>query len=244
MPSAAIHVGTSGWSYDHWKGPFYPGDLASRDMLGYYAQRLNSVEINSSFYRLPDRATFGHWRDAVPDGFVFSTKASRYITHMKKLKDPETSTSPFLARIGTLGRALGPILFQLPPRWSFNERRLADLLDELPAKYRYAFEFRDSTWLNDHAFALLAQHNAALCIYDLAGFRSPFEITADFVYVRLHGPGTAYGGSYETRALARWAGRITTWARSGHTVYCYFNNDVHGYAVANALRLQAMLDGM
>jgi uncharacterized protein YecE (DUF72 family) len=241
MPRAAIYIGTSGWSYDHWKGPFYPADLANRNMLGYYAQHLRSVEINNSFYRLPERATFEHWRDAVPDGFLFSTKASRYITHMKKLKDPKTSVRQFFMRVGALGRALGPILFQLPPRWSFNERRLADFLDHLPAKYLYAFEFRDLTWLNDCAFSLLRQRSAALCIYDLAGFQSPLEITADFCYLRLHGPNTAYGGSYEIRALARWARRISTWSRSGHAVYCYFDNDERGYAVDNALRLQAML---
>jgi uncharacterized protein YecE (DUF72 family) len=241
MPRAAIYIGTSGWSYDHWKGLFYPEDLASQDMLGYYAHRLRSVEINSSFYRLPERPTFERWRDAVPDGFVFSTKASRYITHMKKLKDPKLSARRFFTRVGALGRALGPILFQLPPRWSFNEHRLADFLDQLPAKYRYAFEFRDSTWLNDRAFTLLGQHNAALCIYDLAGFRSPLETTADFVYLRLHGPKTAYGGSYDTRALACWARRISAWAQSGRTAYCYFDNDERGDAVDNALRLQAML---
>ena len=216
-------------------------DRAGQDMLGYYAKRLRSVEINSSFYRLPERATFEHWRDTVPDRFVFSTKASRYITHMKKLNDPKASVHRLFTRAGVLGRALGPILFQLPPRWSFNERRLADFLDELPAQYRYAFEFRDSTWLNDRAFALLRQHGAAVCIYDLAGFLSPLETTADFVYVRLHGPKIAYAGSYETCALARWAKRISTWSRTGHTVYCYFDNDERGYAVDNALRLQAML---
>jgi uncharacterized protein YecE (DUF72 family) len=241
MPHAGLYIGTSGWSYEHWKGPFYPEDLASQDMLGHYAQRLRSVEINASFYRLPERATFEHWRDAVPDGFRFSVKASRYITHMKKLKDPKASVRRFFTRAGALGRALGPILFQLPPRWSLDERRLADFLDQLPVQYRYSFEFRDSTWLNDRSFALLRQHNAALCIYDLAGFLSPLEITADFVDVRLHGPKTAYGGSYETRALARWAKRISTWSRTGHTVYCYFDNDERGYAADNALRLQAML---
>ncbi|HEY7673206.1 MAG TPA: DUF72 domain-containing protein [Gammaproteobacteria bacterium] len=241
MPSAAIHIGTSGWSYEHRKGTFYPEDLGSRDMLGHYAQRLRSVEINSSFYRLPDRATFEHWRDAVPDGFVFSTKASRYITHMKKLKNPTASVRRFFTRVGALGHTLGPILFQLPPRRSFHERRLVDFLDHLPAKYRYAFEFRDPTWLNDRAFAALRRHNAALCIYDLAGFRSPLEITAGFVYLRLHGPGTAYACRYETHALARWAKRISTWSESGRTVYCYFDNDERGYAVDNALCLRAML---
>jgi uncharacterized protein YecE (DUF72 family) len=241
MPRAALYIGTSGWSYDHWKGPFYPEELASQDMLGYYAQRLRSVEINTSFYRLPERATFEHWRHAVPDGFVFSAKASRYITHMKKLKDPKASVRRFFTRAGALGRALGPILFQLPPRWSFDERRLADFLDQLPAKHRYAFEFRDPTWLNDRAFALLGQHNAAVCIYDLAGFRSPLEITTDFIYLRLHGPKTGYGGRYDTRALARWAKRISIWSQDSRTVYCYFNNDECGYAVDNALRLQAML---
>lgn len=211
-------------------------------MLEYYTRRFGSVEINNSFYRLPERAAFAHWRDAVPDGFVFSTKASRYITHMKKLKDPRTSVRRFFARVTALGDTLGPILFQLPPRWAFNERRLAEFLDDLPDGHSCAFEFRDHTWLNGRAFELLRQHNAALCIYDLAGFQSPAEVTADFVYLRLHGPEREYCGSYATSALERWANRCSAWSDGGLPVYCYFDNDERGYAVENALRLRSILE--
>ncbi len=237
----SVRIGTSGWSYDHWKGPFYPADVAAHDLLGHYARSFDTAEINNSFYRLPERKTLRSWLDAVPDGFVFSAKASRYITHQKKLKDPRQSTRKFLRRIAVLGDALGPILFQLPPRWSFNEERLAQFLGTLPGRHRYTFELRDPSWINDAALALLADHGAAFCIYELDGFVSPLEVTADFVYVRLHGPGGPYQGSYSTRALRRWAQRISEWRSDGLAVYCYFDNDENGYAPLNAAELASML---
>jgi uncharacterized protein YecE (DUF72 family) len=242
MHDAATHIGTSGWSYDHWRGSFYPDDLPSGEMLGLYARCFTSVEINTSFYRLPERATFKQWRDTVPSGFTFSVKASRYLSHMKKLKNAKTSARRFFARASTLGDTLGPVLFQLPPRWSFDELRLADFLASQPPENPLAFEFRDHSWFNARAFELLEKHNAALCIYDLAGFQSPLEITADFVYLRLHGPADAYRGSYSTRRLDTWAERLSSWSQRGLSVYCYFNNDEAGYAAENALRLRAMLD--
>ena len=190
-----IHVGTSGWSYDHWKGPFYPGNLPGNRMLEYYAQHFRSVEINCSFYRLPEKKTLQHWYECTPDDFLFTAKASRYITHMKKLKDPQESVPVFLDRISLLKDKLGPILFQLPPRWRFNATRLGAFLDSLSNEFRYAFEFRDHSWLNREALELLARHNMSFCIYELEGFVTPDEITADHIYVRLHGPGDAYQGS-------------------------------------------------
>jgi uncharacterized protein YecE (DUF72 family) len=236
-----IRVGTSGWSYDHWKGPFYPDHLAAERMLACYAGHLRTTEINTSFYHLPAKTTLKRWHDATPADFLFTVKASRYITHMKKLGDPRRSVGIFLQRMRTLGDKLGPILFQLPPRWRFNRERLVAFLEALSGEFRYAFEFRDRSWLNEEAFELLSRHRAALCIYELDGFLSPREITTDMVYVRLHGPAGPYRGSYDNICLSGWAGDFARWAAGGCAVYCYFDNDERGYAALNALRLQAML---
>jgi uncharacterized protein YecE (DUF72 family) len=241
--TGSLYIGTSGWSYRHWRGPFYPVDLTGAHMLGFYAGHFRSAEINNSFYQLPQAQSLQRWREAVPRDFVFAAKASRYITHMKKLKDPQASTCGFLQRMETLGRQLGPILFQLPPRWHFNAARLAGLLECLPDSHRYAFEFRDHSWHGPPCYRLLEQHNAAFCIYDLDGFVSPRQVTADFVYVRLHGPGAPYQGSYTTRVLAGWAGAFSQWLATGRDVYCYFDNDQAGYAAADAARLSRMLSG-
>jgi uncharacterized protein YecE (DUF72 family) len=240
---ASIHIGTSGWQYDHWKGPFYPEGLSNRDLLPYYAERFHTVEINNSFYRLPEAKTFKAWHDATPAGFIFTVKASRYITHMKKLKDPKQPTSTLLERAGTLGEMLGPILFQLPPRWHFNLGRLESFLESLPRDNRYAFEFRDPTWFDSRTYQALEAQGAAFCIYELAGRLSPKEVTAGFVYIRLHGPKGAYQGQYDTSVLSGWAGAISTWVRQGKEVFCYFDNDEAGYAAQDALRLQEMVGG-
>jgi uncharacterized protein YecE (DUF72 family) len=236
-----ILIGTSGWSYDHWQGPFYPPDLPVANRLRYYAEHFSSVEINNSFYHLPEKDTLRKWRDAVPDDFVFTAKGSRYITHMKKLKDPKENLSLFLDRISVLGNKLGPILFQLPPRWRFNAQRLAAFFEVLSSEFRYTFEFRDQSWLNEQTYALLAQNAAAFCIYELDGFLSPKEITADFTYVRLHGPSGPYRGSYDSRTLSSWAEDFSTWSAQVRDVYCYFDNDEAGYAARNALQLQSLL---
>jgi uncharacterized protein YecE (DUF72 family) len=236
-----IHIGTSGWSYDHWKGPFYPGHLADERMLACYAGHFRTTEINTSFYHLPAEETLKLWHELTPADFLFAVKGSRYITHMKKLKDPGQSVSAFLRRIRILGDKLGPILFQLPPRWRFNKERLAAFLDALSGEFRYAFEFRDRSWLNEETREMLSRHGAAFCIYELGGFLSPKEITSDLVYVRLHGPGGPYQGSYNDECLSGWAGDFARWAAQGHAVFCYFDNDERGYAARNAMSLQAML---
>lgn len=236
----SIHIGTSGWHYKHWEGVFYPEGLATESWLGYYLEHLETVEINNTFYQLPKETTLSKWRESVPEGFVFAVKASRYITHMKKLKDPQNSVNTFLSRIETLGPNLGPILFQLPPNWHFNGERLNAFLDVLPPCRRYAFELRDPDWLNEEAYAILEEHDAAFCIYDFHGRQSPKQVTADFVYVRLHGPYGPYRGKYDAETLAGWAGAISAWRGQGRDVYCYFDNDEAGYAVQNALELRAM----
>jgi uncharacterized protein YecE (DUF72 family) len=236
-----IHIGTSGWHYDHWRGPFYPENLAPAEFLKFYQQKFHTVEINNSFYRLPSEKALIDWRQAVPPGFIFAVKGSRFITHMKKLKDPEKSIAPFMERVPLLGDRLGPILFQLPPRWHFNGERLRNFLKVLPREYRYALELRDPTWLNQEAYGLLREHGAAFCIYELAGRVSPREVTADFVYIRLHGPGVAYQGRYDRQTLASWARDISAWVAQGKAVFCYFDNDEAAYAAQNAQELQEML---
>jgi uncharacterized protein YecE (DUF72 family) len=239
--STDIHIGTSGWHYHHWIGPFYPPATRRESFLEHYARHFSTVEINNTFYRLPTRHAVMEWHDGSPPDFVFAAKGSRFITHMKKLKDPKTSIQRYFDLIELLGDKLGPIVFQLPPRWHLNLDRLAEFLKTLPRRRRYAFEFRDESWLDPRTYELLAEDNAALCLYDYAGRQAPLKVTADFVYIRLHGPGRAYQGSYSDRALAIWARRIHGWRAHGIAVYCYFDNDEHGYAPANALTLARLV---
>jgi len=240
-PRGALWIGTSGWHYPHWVGPFYPPGLRAAQFLEYYAARFRSVEINNSFYQLPSVADLRRWKSAVPEGFLFAVKASRYITHMKKLKDPAVTCQKFFDRVAALEEALGPVLFQLPPRWRVDTERLAAFLEGLPGGLRYAFEFRDPSWFNAEVEALLQQHGAAVCIFDLAGYLSPRLVTAGFVYVRLHGPAGRYQGTYSSQTLAGWARQIEAWRRSGRDVYCYFDNDEAGYAIRDARRLAEMV---
>ncbi len=236
-----VLIGTSGWSYPHWLGPFYPRALPQDAELAFYARRFRSVEINNTFYRLPERRTLKGWHDAVPPNFIFAVKASRFITHMKKLNAPARALGIFFRRIEALGDKLGPVLFQLPPRWRCNHARLASFLSSLSRDFRYAFEFRDPSWLEPATYDLLAQHGAALCIYELAGYRSPITVTSRLVYIRLHGPKGPYQGRYTRRALARWADRIGAWSAEGRSVCCYFDNDQLGYAALNALELSHLV---
>ncbi len=239
-----IRIGTSGFHYKHWKGPFYPEKMREAAMLNFYTQHFNTVELNNSFYRLPSVSAFEEWRDATPENFVFAVKASRFITHNKKLKDPENALDNLLPRAIHLKNKLGPILFQLPPQWRVNPERLRGLLQILPAELRYAFEFRELSWINAEIYGMLREFNAAFCIYELAGYHSPLAITADFTYVRLHGPESGkYQGSYSEQRLSQWARQIDSWAKELKAIYVYFDNDQSGYAGANALRLRDMIFG-
>lgn len=241
MARGAIHIGTSGWHYGHWRGPFYPEGMAPADFLRFYATHFRDVEINNTFYRLPAPKTLAAWRDDTPPGFVFACKASRYITHMKKLKDAPESTERFFAAVNILAPKLGPVLFQLPPAWRVNAQRLSLFLTALPAKLRYAFEFRDESWFAEDIIRLLGQRNAAFCISDLNYRQSPLNVTADFAYIRLHGPDGAYRGCYSEDSLQGWAGKIMEWRQAGIDVYCYFDNDDRAYAALNAARLLALV---
>jgi len=239
-----IRIGTSGFHYKHWIGRFYPAKTAASKMLDFYLQHFNTVELNNSFYRLPTTEAFDAWREATPPNFVFAVKASRFLTHNKKLKDPRQALDNLLPRAAHLGPKLGPILFQLPPHWRVNAGRLENLLEILPRDLRYAFEFRELSWITPAITSMLTKFNAAFCICELAGYHSPLHITADFAYVRLHGPDPGkYQGSYSKEKLKAWARRIETWAADLKAVYIYFDNDQVGYAAANALTLKEMIRG-
>lgn len=242
MTQGRIFIGTSGWAYPHWRGRFYPERLGEEDMFAYYAERFATTELNNTFYRLPSQDTIAAWREAAPSGFLFSVKASRYITHTKRLKEPDRTLPEFLRRIRGLEAHLGPVLFQLPGRWRPNPDRLEAFLAALAKETRPTFEFRDTRWHVGSIFDRLRCHNAAFCIWELNGIQAPLEVTADFVYVRLHGPAKAYQGSYADRTLGQWAERLSGWAEQGLQVFCYFDNDEAGYAAANAQRLVECLD--
>lgn len=244
MSNGGIHIGTSGWAYDHWKGRFFPERIGSDAMLAEYARHFDCVELNSTFYRMPSADTLRRWADTVPGSFRFAVKASRYITHIKKLKDSPDTLATFLERVRGLGDRLGPILFQLPPRFRFNRQRLETLLEVFPDDLACAFEFRDESWFADAALALLDQHGAALCHYDLGGRRAPTTaFTGRFGYLRLHGPEQAYEGRYSDAALDEWARTLHAWTAEGHDVWCFFDNDAEAHAPSDALRLRERLAG-
>lgn len=236
------YIGTSGWHYKHWVGNFYPEKHKAAQMLEWYQRHFDTVELNNSFYKLPNVESFATWRDATPRGFTFAVKGSRFITHNKKLKEPENALNNLLPRAEVLGGKLGPVLFQLPPKWRKNVARLADFLQALPAYHRYCFEFREPSWLSEDVYSVLRGYNAAFCIYELAGFHTPFVLTADWTYIRLHGPETRkYAGSYPRAQLKKWAERLRKWSPELKAAYVYFDNDQAGYAAANALELKRML---
>lgn len=211
-------------------------------MLEFYTRHFDTVELNNTFYKLPTEEALNSWRGGTPANFRFALKGSRFLTHMKKLKDAGQGIERFFERATLLGRKLGPAVFQLPPRWGVNVERLEDFLEALPRGHRYAFEFRDESWNRAEVFKLLRRHRAAYCIFDLAGFQSPLEITADFTYIRLHGPGAKYQGRYGEDALRAWTRRLRDWKL--RAAYVYFDNDQAGYAAQNALRLKQMLNSI
>jgi uncharacterized protein YecE (DUF72 family) len=233
-----LWIGTSGYQYDHWKGSFYPADLPKKQWFAHYAQHFDTVEINNTFYHLPEASTFDEWRDAAPGGFRYALKYSRYGSHMKRLKDPEGHIDMFMQRAERLGSLLGPILVQLPPRFRADPARLDAFLRAAPRTRQWVLEFRDRSWLCEEVYTVLETHQAALCIHDLLEDH-PRRITAAFAYLRFHG--VSYGGSYSPQFLTAEAQRIRGYLSQGLEVYAYFNNDAGGYAVRNALDLKRYL---
>lgn len=234
-----MRVGTSGWIYPHWRGAFYPRELAGGRWFEHYSRTFDTVEINNTFYRLPDAGTFDAWREQAPAGFVYAVKASRFLTHMKKLKDPAEPLARLIERARRLGEHLGPVLYQLPPRWRADEARLKAFCRTLPPGLEHVIEFRDPSWLGERILALLEEHAVSLCVHDLLPAH-PRRITGRIVYVRLHGHGARYAGSYPREQLRSWARWLTEDA-ADRPAYVYFDNDRDAHAVRNALTLRALL---
>jgi len=240
---ADVRIGCSGWVYRHWKGGvFYPEGLRAADELAFYASRFSTAELNGSFYRLPTDKAVDGWRERTPDDFVFAWKASRYLTHQKRLKEPEDSVALMFSRADRLGEKLACVLYQLPPSLKRDDERLAACLKVLPKNRRHAFEFRDPSWYEAPVFDLLREHDASLCLSDHHHAPAPWEATASWVYVRGHGPTGGYWGSYSDETLSRWAAQIRLWRSEGRDVFCYFDNDIGGAAPQDADRLTALLE--
>lgn len=235
-----VRIGTSGWVYKHWRGIFYPKDLPPRNWFHFYANTFDTVEINNTFYRLPDVETFDTWRNQAPREFLYAVKASRYLTHMKKLKDPEEPLRRFFAAANHLKSKLGPVLYQLPPNWRLDLDRFRYFLKALPKARRAVIEFRDPSWLVEEVFQLMDKHGVAHCIHDMKPLDVPVRVTGRIAYVRFHGDAD-HGGDYGSDALEEWAGCIARWRSVGLEVFVYFNNDLEGFAVRNALTLKKIV---
>lgn len=241
MGETGFHIGTSGWTYAHWRGRFYPERLRAADWFRFYAERFAACEINGSFYRLPSEAAVRGWAAAAPPGFVFAWKVSRYLTHAKKLLDPAESLALIFGRMRGLGVHRGPALFQLHPAMRRNDERLAALLAQLPGDFRHVVEFRHPSWYADPVYDLLRAHRVAFCISDHHDAPSPWLQTTDIVYLRAHGPEGRYAGRYDDATLKRWAKRLAEAQAAGGVVHAYFDNDVDGEAPRDASRLLTIL---
>lgn len=240
-----LYIGTSGWSYKHWHGIFYPEDLKPGKYLEYYTTRFTCVELNSCFYHLPQKKTVDSWINRTPGSFIFCPKLSRYITHQMKLSNVDEALQKFFGLFEEMKEKLGPILVQLPPQLSYDESRISyflELLKKQYNEYRFAIEIRNKTWINDNFFDLLAQYGVAFVIAD-SGDRYPYHetVTTNFVYLRLHGREQLYASDYSENDLQQYTGKISGWLSDGKEVWVFFNNDYHGYAVKNAEMLRAML---
>jgi len=241
MPrKGSFRVGTSGWVYDDWPGRFYPAQLPREEWFAHYAREFDTVEVNNSFYRLPQARTFEAWAEQAPSGFLFAVKFSRFGSHLKRLRDPEGTIGLFLSRAKGLGEHFGPILVQLPPRWGVNAERLDAFLTIAPEHLRWAVEVRDESWLCEPVYDVLRHHRAALVIHDLIK-KHPRVLTTDWVYLRFHG--VDYGGNYTAQALSAAARRITAWLDDGIDVYAYFNNDKLACGVKDAKLLRRYVLG-
>lgn len=231
-----IYIGTSGWSYGDWgDGVFYPSDLKEKDWLGYYSQQFKTVEINSTFYHQMSAKTFTNWYNKVPKNFIFSVKISRFLTHVKKLNEPKEPWQRFINNAKELKEKLGPILVQLPPNLHVNLDKLKELIRVIPTRYKIALEVRHQSWFGKPVYKVLKKRNIPLVFSCGEGLPIEEVITADFIYIRMHGPGDLYGSKYTKGQLKELAEKIKKWKRKIRNIYVYFNNDTNGYAVENAL---------
>jgi uncharacterized protein YecE (DUF72 family) len=241
-----IHIGTSGWSYKHWKGLIYPPNVKAADWLSYYARHFDTAEINRSFYSLPKPEVIAHWAATVPAHFIFCPKMSRYLTHMKKLRDPEEPLQRFFNVFEPLPLArTGPVLVQLPAMLGFREATAHPFFEALVQhwpQYHFVIEVRHAGWLSDESFALMRRYGVGFVISQ-SGAHFPYseEITSEQVYLRFHGPEALYASPYSGEHLQYYAQKMRAWAECGHKVWAFFNNDIGGHAWLDALRLRAML---
>ncbi len=240
MSFRQIRVGTSGWHYDHWMGRFYPERLPKPKWLEFYSKEFDTVELNNTFYRLPNESTFEKWHDSAPDNFIFTVKASRYITHIKKLHEASDSVELFNQRAALLGEKLGPVLYQLPPNYKKDAGRLRDFLELLSKDVTNVFEFRNNSWYDDEIFDLLDKYKASFCVHDLGGKEAPLLVTGKIVYLRFHGSAD-HSGDYTLKNLEGWVEFAQKHAKKTISLYAYFNNDINAYAVKNAKMLRDLL---
>jgi len=240
--SPKYYIGCSGWHYEHWRGLFYPEKLPKPKWLRFYAEQFSTVELNNSFYRLPSEKAFTNWRESTPDNFVFAVKVSRYITHIKRLKNLGSAVDNFLARACLLENKLGPLLYQLPPNMKRNDELLQNFLASLPQKYQHVVEFRHRSWLNDRVFDILRRYSVGLCVFDMPDFSCPLVTTSDCGYVRFHGSETLYSSRYSDEDLSRWTQKIIQMGQDAKAVYIYFNNDAEAFAIKNAMTLRSLLN--
>jgi uncharacterized protein YecE (DUF72 family) len=240
-----IHIGTSGWSYRHWKGIFYPPKLKATEWIRFYSDHFNCTEINGSFYRLPTEETVMDWAKKVPKDFIFWPKMSRFLTHMKKLNEPEEPLQRFFGIFKPMKRMMGPVLLQLPEILKFNYDKAEHLYRLMKIKYKkydFVMEIRHPSWLQEESLTLMMKYDIGLVISQ-SGERFPYSemITAKNIYIRFHGPHALYASSYSEHMLKEFAKKIKGWERKGHVIWAFFNNDVHGYALENAKRLMKVL---
>jgi len=256
-----IFIGTSGWIYSHWDGIFYPENLSSKDKLKYYSEHFKTTEINYSFYHLSRPSTYQNWCKQTPEDFLFAVKASRFITHIKRLLDVRAAWSQFIENTLNLKEKLGPILFQFPPSFKATEENIQRLnqfltllktyrlqpthhppafggpLERFSVNLKYAFEFRHKSWCEEKFYSLLRKHNTAWVIADSPRYPRADVVTADFIYIRMHGSKILFASKYTKEEINDLAKKIKKWLKEGLDVYCYFNNDFHGYAIENAKEL-------
>jgi len=235
--SVKYYIGCSGWHYEHWRGLYYPEELTKTKWLSFYTRQFTTVELNNSFYRLPSERAFTTWRESTPDDFVFAVKVSRFITHIKRLKNLGSAVENFLSRAEFLGEKLGPLLYQLPPNMKRNDELLQNFLSSLPPKYQHVVEFRHESWIVGAVFDILRRYNVGLCVFDMPGFRCPLVVTGDFTYIRFHGSDSLYSSCYSDEELSQWARRVTRLGPNIKACYIYFNNDAQTFAIKNAITL-------
>ncbi|MFH1736782.1 MAG: DUF72 domain-containing protein [Actinomycetota bacterium] len=244
--SASCCIGTSGFSYDHWVGAYYPPELHQRDRLAFYSRDFSTVEINATFYRLQSAAAFRHWQEATPTGFRFTIKGSRHVTHVKRLRDSRAAIQRFFTPSKKLGKKLAVTLWQTPPNLARDPSLLDDflsvLIEEAPRGVRQVFEFRGENWLTAETYTVLDSHGCGVVIADSNRFPSAGDtVCGGFVYLRFHGR-TANGYNYRVSDLKVWAEKIKRWMVEGRDVFAYFNNDAGAYAIRNAKTLKAMVE--